>query len=146
MNTKHIAAAAVGAVIIAGGAFWAGTSYASAGRAPGPFGAGQGNLQFTGGAGKSGQAMRTLGGATAGQIIASQDGTLTVQMADGSTKLVLVSGSTQVMKSTVGSLADLASGTEVSVTGTPNSDGSITAQSVQIRPAGLPIQKRTGGN
>lgn len=42
------------------------------------------------------------------------------------------------LKTETGSKADLTTGTNVLVTGTPNADGSLTANMVQIRPAGSP--------
>lgn len=38
------------------------------------------------------------------------------------------------MKSASGSAADVAVGSSIVVTGSKNSDGSVTAQSIQIRP------------
>ena len=57
-------------------------------------------------------------------------------MQDGSTKIVLVGSSIEITKSAAGSVEDLATGINVTVVGTANSDGSVTAESVQIRPAG----------
>jgi hypothetical protein len=83
-------------------------------------------------------------GGTAGQVLSFSGGTMTIKMTDGSTKLVLVGSSTAILKTAQGSAADLSAGTEVVVGGTPNSDGSVTAQSIQIRPAGMMNRPQTG--
>jgi len=85
---------------------------------------------------------RNVGGFTAGQIIAKDANSITVQlMASGpdsttqvGSKIVFLSTSTTVTKSVNGTIADLAIGAQVSITGTPNTDGSVNAQAVQIRP------------
>lgn len=130
MNQKIIIG--VVAVIIAGGAFYGGVTYAKSST---PM---RGNFaQFTGRTGTAGATgARGMGGFVAGSIISTDASSVTIKMQDGSTKIVLVSTSTPVMKSASGSLTDLTSGTDVVVTGSTNSDGSVTAQSVQIRPAG----------
>jgi pectate lyase len=92
--------------------------------------------QFPGMGGTRGATGARGGGVTAGDIIAKDATSITVKAQDGSTKIVLVSGSTQVAKSTTGTEADLTIGTNVTVIGSANADGSVTAQSVQIRPAG----------
>ena len=74
------------------------------------------------------------GGATMGQIISKDATSITVSIPTGGSKIILLDSSTPINKQTAGTLADLTVGTEVSVTGTTNTDGSITAQSVQIRP------------
>jgi len=134
MNTRFVAAGIIGVMVIAGGAFWGGLTYAKGNAQRGP-----GSGQFTGAArgGIGGNAQRS-GGFTAGEIISNDGTSITIKMQDGSTKIVLVSDSTEVMKSASGALSDLAVGTSVTVSGTSNSDGSVTAQTVQIRPAGAP--------
>lgn len=128
----------VALVIIGGGAFYGGMKYAQS-QTPtrGQFsnGQGMGNGQFPGGPG-GGTRGGVNGGFTAGEIISKDETSITIKMQDGSTKIVLVGSSAQVMKSTTGSIDDLAVGTQVTITGSANSDGSVTAQSVQIRPAG----------
>lgn len=132
MNKKIIAAVAV--VIIAGGAFYAGTVYSKSGTpARGQFAAGTFNGQTRGGAG----GVRTGGGLTAGEIISKDSSGVTVKMQDGSTKIVILAASTAITKSVTGSADDLAVGTTVAITGTTNGDGSVTAQMVQIRPLGF---------
>ena len=51
-------------------------------------------------------------------------------------KIVFINTKTQAGKFSTGSAAALTVGATVTVNGTPNTDGSITAQMVQIRPAG----------
>jgi hypothetical protein len=122
------------AVIISGGIFYyIGTKVGSSSTTPSR----QGNFgQFSQnvGANKGGANGFQSGGAVSGSIIGIDSGSIVVQSRDGSSKIVLFSGSTQVLKSISGNLSDLSKGDEVTVLGSVNSDGSITAQSVQIRP------------
>jgi hypothetical protein len=143
MNTK-ILGGIVTALVIAGGSFYGGMAYAkSTTPSRGQFTA---NGQFAGATGANRTGMRT-GGFTAGQILSKDATSITIKMQDGSTKIILIGSSTQIMKTSTGSQDDLAAGTEVTVTGSANSDGSITAQSVQIRPAGaLPTAKQVQTN
>jgi len=89
----------------------------------------------------------SLGGFTAGRIIAKDANSITIELntPTGSnsgtptttvtgSKIVLYTNSTTVSKTIVGTSGDLAVGTEVNVQGTANPDGSFSAQSVQIRP------------
>src|SRR3989344_5885057 len=142
MNPKIAGVIAI-VVIIGGGAFYGGMTYAQMSRG----GSGGGNFtnlspeerqaRFAGNGNPGARGPGGMGGGfTAGEIISKDETSITIKMQDGSTKIVLVGSSVQVMKSTTGSVDDLAIGTQITVTGSANSDGSVTAQSVQIRPAG----------
>jgi len=127
-----------GAVILLVGSFYVGTKY------------GQGNTQSsrnTAAVSSFGQGNGTVGanvgirvgrgaggGFVAGQVISKDSNSLTIQIAEGGSKIVFLATSTQVMKATEGNLGDISTGISVVVAGSANSDGSITAQSVQIRP------------
>ena len=81
---------------------------------------------------------RTSGGAGAGfvsgKVISKDKKTITVEVAGGGSKIVFINESTPVMESTTGSLKDVTVGEQVMINGTSNQDGSLNAQSVQIRP------------
>ena len=128
-----IIGAIVALVIVAGGSFYAGMQYANAARTARFAAAGSAGGAF-GGRGPGG--MRGAG-FTAGSIIAKDATSITIKMQNGSTKIVLVSPSTQIMKAATGTLDDLAIGTNVVVNGSANADQSVTATSVQIRPQGF---------
>jgi hypothetical protein len=72
------------------------------------------------------------GGFASGQVSAIDSQSITLQLANGNSEVVLYSSSTQVIKPTTASMSDLAVGTQVMIGGTENSDGSLTAQSIQI--------------
>jgi hypothetical protein len=82
----------------------------------------------------NGQNGMMRGGATQGTILSMDDKSITVKMVDGSSKIVLLSDSTTYSNTVKSTQADVKAGTEVSVFGTPNSDGSVTAISVQLNP------------
>jgi hypothetical protein len=121
-------------VVVGAGAFYGGMLYGKpqAGtRGIGSFQRGaNGGMPGTGIGGAFGGAN---GGLIAGQIISKDSQNITVALRNGSsTKIVFFSGSTQIMKSASGTVDDLKDGEEITVIGTTNPDGSITAQSIQI--------------
>lgn len=132
------------AVVVGGLSFYGGMQYqqstvvAQRQQRAGGFGGAGGAAGFGAGiGGRGGQA----GGLVNGDIISSDDKSITVKTRDGGSKIVFFSGSTSIMKSVDGVAADLATGKTVIVSGTPNSDGSVTAQTIQLRPpapAGTP--------
>lgn len=69
-----------------------------------------------------------------GQILSAGNNTITVKLSDGSSKVVILTSSTQINKAAQGTAADLQVGSTVAVIGLANSDGSVTAQSVQLNP------------
>lgn len=143
MNNTLIASILLTAVVVGGGGFYGGMKYAQAHPAQIPGGRAA-NAQgfrngFSGGQGQ-GRGAGGMGNAgfTAGSIVSKDTSTLTLKLRDGGSKLVLYSTSTRVAKTSEGTLNDLVLGTEVTVMGSANQDGSVTAGQVQIRPAGQP--------
>ncbi len=76
--------------------------------------------------------------------MSSDSNSITVKLSTGSSKIVLYSPSTVIAVSKTGSASDLTTGQDVTVTGTANSDGSITATRIQV--GTLPRPTGTGGS
>ena len=126
-------------MVVGGGAFFGGTKYQQSktlsqrtqiagqfGNRAGGTGIGGTGVGRTGGIRGSGQVIGT---------ILSQDGkSITVSMTDGSSKIVLISDSASINQAIVATINDLKVGDRVSVFGTTNADGSVTAQNIQINP------------
>lgn len=76
------------------------------------------------------------GGLVSGEILSMDAESMTIKLPDGGSKLVFFSGASKINKMTEGSSTDLATGTTITVTGTSNDDGSVTASTIQILPEG----------
>ena len=145
MSTKKLIMLIAGGLIIFGLGFWGGMTYqkkktttgkesfANGERPSMPDGTsgtkGNGNGTPPSGFGNG----RNGGGMTEGEIISKSDTSLTIKTSDGSTKTVYFSDSTTISKNETGSSSDLAVGTKVSVSGTTNTDNSVTGKMIMIR-------------
>jgi len=137
-DKKTIAIIVAVAVVLCGVSFYSGMKYSQnqvssrfADRA-GQFGGMNGVMNGTQ------RGLKSGGGAgfISGEIISKDDTGITVKDRDGGSKIIFISGTTEIMKSTTGTIEDLSSGITVIANGKTNTDGSITATSIQIRPAG----------
>ncbi len=133
-----------GFVLVAVVFFFVGMNYGKNSSLQNKAGAARGQFSMVGS--RSGRAN---GGAgfVGGQIISKDASSITVQLPNnGGSKIVILAPSSQVLKSTAGTVDDLAVGTNVIVNGTANADGSVTAQNVQIRPMLPAGQQPTSGS
>jgi hypothetical protein len=138
----------IGVLAAAGAAFYGGVTYGrSKGACIAGNRAGGANFspeerqarfqQFGGGMMNGGQrgSFREDVGFVAGEVIAKDAQSITVKLRDGGSKIVLYSDTVAVDMSVKGTAADIEVGKTVSITGKANQDGSISAQSIQVRPA-----------
>ena len=141
MKNKNIVVVIVVAVVAAGAGFFGGMKYTA--------GQGNGNSRSGGFAnltpeqrqarfgqfGGGGRGNRAAGGFANGSVLSKDDKSVTIKLNDGSgSKIIFTSASTQVMKAVSGSVADVVVGGQISAMGTPNADGSLNAETIQIRP------------
>ena len=157
MNSKKYAVIIIViAIIVGAGAFYGGTFYEKNslskqgllrdsaqngnGQRRGP-GQGQGG-GFSRGGGPNGD----VGSFVAGDVMSKDDPaaeqaqngagkSITVKTRDGGSKIIFFSDSTIIAKSVQGSSSDLSVGQQVMASGKTNSDGTLTADNIQIRPA-----------
>lgn len=139
MNKNILIGAIIGILLVGGGAFFGGMKYAQGSSVA----AGRGNfanltpeerqarLSQTGAA-RGSQGGARNGGFTMGEILSKDAQSITVKLANGGSRIVLFSTSTEVSKSAAGSINDLTIGEQALVSGTPNQDGSVTARTIQI--------------
>jgi hypothetical protein len=76
------------------------------------------------------------GGFVNGSLLSQDEKSLTVKLPDGGSKIIFWSDSTQFMKMASSSREQLAVGDNLMVSGTTNTDGSVLAQTIQVRPEG----------
>lgn len=77
---------------------------------------------------------RGFGGAVVGEVLTQDSGSVTLKLQDGSSKIVNLAATTTYSKTDTGTKTDLKTGVRIAVFGTANSDGSVTAQNVQLNP------------
>lgn len=134
---KNVIISIILIVVVGAAAFYGGMKYEgskmSTGQSAMMGGQGGGYGRRFGG----GQGGTQNSGAVRGKITSVSANSVTVQSMDGTSKIILFSNSTNISKSATGSASDLTSGTQVMAVGTTNSDGSVTAQLIQINPTAM---------
>ncbi|MFZ1075082.1 MAG: hypothetical protein WAN50_01780 [Minisyncoccia bacterium] len=131
MNTTTIGTGIIALIIGIGIGYFGGNALHPA-AAP----SARGSFAGTGGSGFAGARGGAAGGGfLSGTVSAADSGSITLNTRDGSSHVVLVTPATTVSKSVSGALSDVSVGSNVLITGTTNSDGSVTAAVIQLRPA-----------
>ena len=125
-------------LIVAGSSFYGGMKYGESRGSGRDFGAMQQRQQFGG----PGRLNNSQSGASFidGDILSKDEKSSTVKLRDGGSKIIFISDTTQVMTMATTSLDSLQTDMGVMISGTSNTDGSLTAKSIQIRP-NVPISQ-----
>lgn len=121
-------------VVVGGGAFYSGMKYGQSKNAN--FAGLQRTLnQSTLGQRNGGKIGPQSGGSfISGDIISRNENSITIKLKDGGSKIIFYSDSTEISKSVEGNADDFVVNESVVATGNANQDGSIVANSIQIRP------------
>lgn len=138
MHRQKFIIGVIALCVVGGGAFYAGMSYgkSSTARQPERSAFGQGLTGRT--TAMAGQARGSFNG---GKIVSVSPNSISIQSPmSSSTQIVLLSEQTKIFKSVSGNHTDLTVGADITVTGPANSDSSVSAQTIQVRPSGIPIR------
>lgn len=141
MKKNTLLAIGIGVVLIAA-AFYGGMQYDRANARTGTFTDFQNltsqqraeRFQQMGGIGSAGRRSSSTMPFVGGEIIGKDNSSITVKLTDGGSRIVFFSPSLRITKFVEGSKEDLVNGTQVTVNGSSNADGSVTAGTIQIRP------------
>jgi hypothetical protein len=134
---KHIIITIICVVCVGGGAFYGGMMYQKSQRPS--FSGG-----MPGGAGGSGssatQTQKTSYQPIVGTVSSADASSLTVRQENGSSRIVLSSSSTKVSRLLDALMSDIKTNDAVTVLGTINTDGTVTAASVSLSSASSALQ------
>lgn len=133
MKNKYLIVTVLVAVLVGGASFFGGMKYqqSKVKSFTTQFPVGNravGGQQTMGNGNRNGNGMMPV----AGEVTAKDDKSITVKMNDGSSKIVIYSNSTVVNKTDAASIEDVKVGENINVFGTNNTDGSVTAQNIQV--------------
>jgi len=152
MKRNQIIIAIVVLVLVGGISFYAGTKVGSGGAGAnkgGQFGAA--GLNGAGGAGgaRSGRGGQGGAGFVNGEVLSKDTTSITVKLANGGSKIIFVSTSTAVQKTSAGTIADIIVGSQITANGQANADGSVNATTINQRPnmpqGGVQVQNAPQG-
>lgn len=137
-KSKLIGAIVVLSIVVAVVSFYGGMQY-QVGKQGALFGSAQfgGGVQSyrTGGSRNGGTGgMRNGFRPVNGEIISVDAKSIVVKSQDGSSKIVLLSDKTNINKAEKALVSDLVIGETIAVFGTTNTDGSVSAQNIQLNP------------
>ena len=124
-------------IIVGGGSFYGGMKYADSKAAAGAAARRSGSFAQNGGGafGNRRGGGQAGAGFVNGEVIAIDGASLTVKLRDGGSKIIFFSTSTKITETIDGTADDLKVGENISINGSANADGSVTAQNIQLRPA-----------
>ena len=115
-------------LVVAIGGFWGGVEFQKSKSPKSPEGFSKTSVR-----GQIGQRNDNSGmNQVRGTILSKDEKSITVKLQDDSSKIILFTDSTLINKTEKGTKDDLKEGEQLSVFGQTNSDGSITADNVQV--------------
>jgi len=135
MKNKIIVGIIVGVAMVSVGSFYAGMKFSQiqrsfSGRNLGNRGEQMINSPFA----KDQKSPRgNLGGIINGEIISKDNIGITVKQRDGGSRIILISDKTLISKLASSTKEELSGGLQITGYGTPNPDGSLNAESIQIK-------------
>jgi len=130
MKKNTIIMMIIAVVIVGAGSFFGGMKYQQSKQPSFMRQAGRLNAGDRGQLRPSGTGFRPV----SGEIISSDEKSITVKLQDGSSKIVVLSEKTEINQASEASREALKVGEKVAVFGAENSDGSVTAQNIQLNP------------